>query len=118
MNHLSRFSHNHHHHPVCEVDVQHRLEAKNCRDCCCVNHCVFTGHDWTDTSPHNCIETAMEYKFPTKLGKCWKESENYEQDMLSLVEDKLMFLLCGVNTDFNETGLNLIASVDISYQSV
>ena len=60
----------------------------------------------------------MEYKFPTKLGKCWKESENYEQDMLSLVEDMLMFLLCGVNTDFNETGLNLIASVDISYKSV
>ena len=54
----------------------------------------------------NYKETAMEYKSPTMLNKSWNEFKDYQQntlDALPLVEDKLMSLLCAVNTDFNET---------------
>ena len=52
------------------------------------------------------------------LDKSWNESEDYEQDVLDtipLVEDKLMSLLCAVNTDFTDLETEPVASVDSSF---
>ena len=89
-----------HDHPVCELGVQHTVGAnmskmkvvKNCKNCCCVNHCLLTGHKRNYVSfDHH--EAAVEYKFPNMLDKCWNEFKDYEQDVLytlPLVEDKLL----------------------------
>ena len=105
--------------------VQHRVGAKmskmkkvkNCKNCCCVNHCLLTGYERSDVSfDHH--EASVEYKFPNMLDKSWNEFEDYEQDVLDtlpLVEDKLMSLLCAVNTDFTGMETEPDASVDSSF---
>ena len=53
-----------------------------------------------------------KYKFPTMLDKSWNKFEDYQQDILdalSLMENELMFLLCEVNTYFNEMERGLIS---------
>ena len=91
--------------------------VKNCKNCCCVNYCLLTGHERSDVSfDHH--EGAVEYKFPNMLDKSWNEFEDYVQDVpdtLPLVEDKLMSLLCAVNTDFTDLETELDASVDSSF---
>ena len=52
------------------------------------------------------------------LNKSWNEFEDYEQDVidtLSLVEDKLMLLLCAVTADFRGFEIEPDASVDSSF---
>ena len=59
-----------------------------------------------------------KYKFPNMLDKSWNEFEEYKQDVLDtlpLVEDKLMSLLCTVNTDFIGLEIEPDASVDSSF---
>ena len=113
-----------HDHPVRELGVQHRVGAKmskmkmvkNCKNCCCVNHCLLTGHERNDVSCDH-LEAAVEDKFPNMLDKSWNEFEDYVQDVpdtLPLVEDKLMLLLCAVNTDFIGLEIEPDASVDSS----
>ena len=61
------------------------------------------------------LEAAVEDKFPNMLDKSWNEFEDYVQDVpdtLLLVEDKLMLLLCAVNTDFIGLEIEPDASVD------
>ena len=105
--------------------VQHRVGAKmskikmvkNCKVCCCVNHCLLTGHERNDVSCDH-LEAAVEDEFPNMLDKSWNEFEDYEQDVLDtlpLVEDKLMSLLCAVNTDFTDLETEPDASVDSSF---
>ena len=73
-----------HNHPVRELGVQHRVGAKvvktkmmkNCKECCCANHCRLTGHDKNDMSLDNYKDTAMEHKFPAMLDKSWNEFED------------------------------------------
>ena len=114
-----------HDHPVRELGVQHKVGAKmskmkmirNCKDCCCVNHCLLTGHDRSDVSFDH-FEASVEYKFPNMLDKSWNESEDYEQgviDTVPLVEDRLMSLLCAVNTDFSGMETEPDALVDSSF---
>ena len=114
-----------HDHPVRELGVQHKVGAKmskmkmirNCKDCCCVNHCLLTGHDRSDVSFDH-FEASVEYKFPNMLDKSWNESEDYEQgviDTVPLVEDRLMSLLCAVNTDFTGMETEPDALVDSSF---
>ena len=53
-----------------------------------------------------------------KSSKSWNEFEDYVQDVpdtLPLVEDKLMLLLCAVNTDFIGLETEPDASVDSSF---
>ena len=90
---------------------------RNCKDCCCVNHCLLTGHDRSDVSFDH-FEASVEYKFPNMLDKSWNESEDYEQgviDTVPLVEDRLMSLLCAVNTDFSGMETEPDALVDSSF---
>ena len=64
------------------------------------------------------LEAAVEDKFPNMLDKSWNEFEDYVQDVpdtLPLVEDKLMLLLCAVNTDFTGMETEPDASVDSSF---
>ena len=63
------------------------------------------------------LQAAVEDKFPNMLDKSWNEFEDYVQDVpdtLPLVEDKLMLLLCAVNTDFIGLEIEPDASVDSS----
>ena len=114
-----------HDHPVRELGVQHRVGAKmskmkmvkNCKNCCCANHCLLTGHERNDVCCDH-LEAAMEDKFPNMLDKSWNKFEYYEQDVLNtlpLVEDKLMLLFCAVNTDFTGVETEPDASVDSSF---
>ena len=53
-----------------------------------------------------------------RAARCVNEFEEYEQDVLDtlpLVEDKLMLLLCAVNTDFTGLETEPVASVDSSF---
>ena len=64
------------------------------------------------------LEAAVEDKFSNMLDKSWNEFEDYKQDVLNalpLVEDKLMLLLCAVNTDFTGLETEPDASVDSSF---
>ena len=64
------------------------------------------------------LKAAVEDEFPNMLDKSWNEFEDYEQgvlDTLPLVEDKLMSLLCAVNTDFTDLETEPDASVDSSF---
>ena len=92
--------------------------VKNCINCCCVNHCLLlTGHEGNDVSRDH-LEAAVEDKFFNKLDKSWNEFEDYEQDVLDtlpLMEDKLMLLLCPVNTDVTTLETEPDASVDSSF---
>ena len=95
--------------------------VKNCKVCCCVNHCLLTGHERNDVSRDvSCdhLEAAVEDEFPNMLDKSWNEFEDYEQDVLNtipLVEDILKLLLCAVNTDFTGMETEPDASVDSSF---
>jgi len=115
-----------HDHPVHELGVQHRVETKmskmkrvkNFKNCCCVNHCLLTGHERDDVCCDH-LEAAMEDSFLNMLDKSWSEFEDYEQGMLDtlpLVEDKLMLLLCPVNTDVTSLETEPDASVDSSFR--
>ena len=64
------------------------------------------------------LKATVEDKFSNMLDKSWNEFEDYEQgviDTLPLVEDKLMSLLCAVNTDFTNLETEPDASVDSSF---
>ena len=114
-----------HDHTVRELGIQHRVGVKmsemkmvkNCKNCCCVNYCLLTGHARSDVSFDH-LEAAVEDKFSNMLVKSWNEFEDHEQDVLNtlpLVEDKLMLLLCAVNTDFTGMETEPDASVDSSF---
>ena len=65
------------------------------------------------------IRTALPEASTSSL-TCWNEFEDYKQDVLvlntfPLVEDKLMLLLCAVNTDFTGLETEPDASVDSSF---
>ena len=50
------------------------------------------------------------------LDKSWNEFKDNKQDVINtLVEDKLMSLLCAVNTDFTDLETEPDASVDSSF---
>ena len=132
MNHLSGLRYRlkavgGHNHPVRELGVQHRVGVKmskmkmvkSCKKCCCVNHCLLTGHERSDVIvSFDHLKAAVEDEFPNMLDKSWNEFEDYEQgvlDTLPLVEDKLMSLLCAVNTDFTDLETEPGASVDSSF---
>ena len=90
---------------------------KSCKKCCCVNHCLLTGHERSDISFDH-LEAAVEDKFFNMLGKSWNEFEDYEQGVLitlPLVVDKVMLLLFAVNTDFTGLENEPDASVDSSF---
>jgi len=65
------------------------------------------------------LEAAVEDKFSNILDKSWNKFEVSEQavlDTLPLVVDKLMLLLCAVNTDFTGLETEPDASVDSSFR--
>ena len=54
-------------------------------------------------------DSAMKSKILTMLDKRWNKFNDYKQDVLDrlpMVEDKLMSVLCTVNTDYQVRYLN------------
>ena len=84
-----------------------------------VGKCIIQYQNSSEDQPSYADSPArIEYKFPNMLDKSWNEFEEYKQDVLDtlpLVEDKLMSLLCAVNTDFTDLETEPDASVDSSF---
>ena len=101
--------------PTRDTGVQHKAGARvakmkqiqACKKCCCASHCLIASHGKNVTELHDNKVNAKQYLFDTLLDWSWTEFEEYKQQMfddLPIKEDKLMSLLCAVNTDLTEVG--------------
>ena len=82
-------------------------QIQACKKCCCASHCLIASHGKEVTELDGNKVNAKQYLFNTLLDWSWTEFEEYKQQMfddLPIKEDKLMSLLCAVNTDLTEVG--------------
>ena len=100
--------------PTRDIGVQHKAEArvakmkqiKACKKCCCASHCLLASHGKEVTELDDKVN-AKQYLFDALLDWSWTVFEEYKQQMfddLPIKEDKLMSLLCAVNTNLTEVG--------------
>ena len=101
--------------PTRDIGVQHKAGARvakmkqvqACTKSCSASHCLIASHGKKVAELDDDDVNAKEHLFDTMLDWSWTEFEEYKQQMfddLPIKEDKLISLLCAVNTDLTEVG--------------
>ena len=90
---------------------------KPCTNCCCFSHCSLRNHN-DEANEEESINASWEvlpHKYPGLLDSSWLTFEEYEEDLCSTgVRNKnLSELLCAVNIDIKEVGVDLFSSYDL-----